>query len=103
MIPRRLLREPFSGGLILGLLVWTLSYFGLLPALGILRPPTEMPMQRNALMLGAHLIWGICLSTLYKLLLDDSLRANPALREPAETASAAPGSNETRVNGAARI
>jgi putative membrane protein len=34
------------------------SYLGLLPALGILRPATEHPERRNALMIVAHLIWG---------------------------------------------
>lgn len=41
-----------------GLLVWAVSYLGLLPALGILRPATEHPERRNALMIVAHVIWG---------------------------------------------
>lgn len=81
MIPPAKLREPFVSGVVLGFLVWTLSYFGLLPALGILRPATEHPARRNALMLGAHFIWGTCLCALHRLLLDDSRRVTPALRE----------------------
>lgn len=41
-----------------GLVVWTVSYLGLLPALGILRPATEHPERRNALMIAAHVVWG---------------------------------------------
>ena len=55
------LRAPLPaalGGSGYGLLVWAVSYLGLLPALGILRPATEHPERRNALMIVAHLIWG---------------------------------------------
>ena len=83
LIPPGKLREPFASGAVLGLLVWSLSYFGLLPALHLLRPATEHPARRNGLMLGAHFIWGICLCTLHRLLLDDARRATPALRERA--------------------
>ena len=41
-----------------GLVVWTISYLGLLPALGLLRPATEQPARRNALMIVAHIVWG---------------------------------------------
>lgn len=44
-----------------GLSVWTVSYLGLLPALGILRPATEHPARRNALMIAAHIVWGLSL------------------------------------------
>ncbi len=79
--PTRRLGSPTLAGLLLGALVWSLSYFGLLPALGILRPATEHPMRRNALMLGAHFVWGVCLAVLHRLLLDDADRASPALRQ----------------------
>src|SRR5436190_15759872 len=36
-----------------GLLVWTASYLGLLPAANILTPATEHPKRRNALMIAA--------------------------------------------------
>lgn len=55
------LRAPLPAALVgigYGLLVWTVSYLGLLPALGILRPATEHPERRNALMIAAHVIWG---------------------------------------------
>lgn len=41
-----------------GLIVWSVSYLGLLPALGILRPATEHPGRRNLLMIAAHVVWG---------------------------------------------
>jgi putative membrane protein len=41
-----------------GLAVWTVSYLGLLPAVGLLRPATEQPPRRNALMITAHVVWG---------------------------------------------
>jgi len=41
-----------------GVAIWAGSYFGWVPALGILRPASEHPRRRNALMIGAHLIWG---------------------------------------------
>jgi putative membrane protein len=81
MIPAARLREPVHAGVMVGLLVWSLSYFGLLPALGILRSATGHPIRRNALMLGAHFVWGTCLCALHRLLLDDAARAMPALRE----------------------
>ena len=55
--PRRPALGP-SVGIGFGLLVWTVSYFVLLPALNILNPPTEHPPRRNALMIAAHIVWG---------------------------------------------
>jgi uncharacterized membrane protein YagU involved in acid resistance len=46
------------GGALYGVGVWGASYFGWVPALGILRPANEHPMRRNALMIGVHLVWG---------------------------------------------
>jgi uncharacterized membrane protein YagU involved in acid resistance len=48
-------------GIAYGLVVWTASYLGLLPALGILRPATQHPAGRNALMIAAHVVWGATL------------------------------------------
>ena len=79
LLPSKKIHEPLRIGAGLGALVWIFSYFGLLPALNILRPATEHPARRNLLMLGAHLIWGACLSGLYHLLLEDAVRPAPAL------------------------
>lgn len=83
LIPSGELRTPIRTGLVLGFLVWSLSYFGLLPALRILRPATEHPARRSGLMLGAHFIWGVCLCALHQLLLDDTRRGTPAMEQHA--------------------
>ena len=51
-------------GLSFGLCVWIASYLGLRPALGILRPATEHPPRRTALMIVAHAVWGATLALL---------------------------------------
>jgi len=47
-----------------GVAVWTASYLGWLPATGLLSPATQHPWRRNALMLGAHVVWGSVLGAL---------------------------------------
>lgn len=51
-------RGGIVSGMLYGLGVWTLSYLGWIPALRILKPATDHPARRNALMLAAHLVWG---------------------------------------------
>lgn len=55
--PQVPLPAPVKGSLY-GLAVWSISYLGLMPALGLLKPATEHPARRNALMIAAHLVWG---------------------------------------------
>jgi uncharacterized membrane protein YagU involved in acid resistance len=55
---------PPLRGITFGLGVWTVSYLGLLPALGVLRVATEHPARRNALMIAAHVVWGAALGLL---------------------------------------
>ena len=50
--------------LLFGLCVWIASYLGLLPVLGILRPATQHPPRRTALMIVAHAVWGVTLALL---------------------------------------
>ena len=64
--------QPIGKGLLCGLLVWVVSYLGWLPAAGILRPATEHPARRNALMIVAHLVWGAVLGWLTGLLMEES-------------------------------
>jgi uncharacterized membrane protein YagU involved in acid resistance len=45
-------------GAVAGVGVWFASYMGWIPAAGILKPATEHPPRRNALMIGVHLVWG---------------------------------------------
>jgi hypothetical protein len=46
------------GGAAAGGAVWLCSYMGWIPAFGLLKPATEHPLRRNAVMLGAHFAWG---------------------------------------------
>lgn len=50
-----------------GLIVWSISYLGLLPALEILPPATVHPPRRNALMIVAHIVWGATLGLIADL------------------------------------
>ena len=61
-------RQPALRGILFGLAVWVGSYLGWLPATGILSPATEHPERRNALMIGAHLVWGLAMSGMASLL-----------------------------------
>lgn len=47
-----------KGGALAGVAVWLASYMGWIPAVHTLEPATEHPARRNALMIGAHLVWG---------------------------------------------
>jgi hypothetical protein len=49
---------PLAAGVGFGLAVWAGSYLGWLPAAGIIRPATEHPPRRTALMIAAHAVWG---------------------------------------------
>ncbi|NMA97232.1 MAG: hypothetical protein GX970_03825 [Phyllobacteriaceae bacterium] len=50
-----------TSGLVFGPSVWLASYLGWIPGAAILKPATQHPHQRNALMMAAHLVWGGCL------------------------------------------
>jgi uncharacterized membrane protein YagU involved in acid resistance len=45
-------------GIVFGLAVWAGSYQGWIPALQILPPATEQPLERNLLMVASHVVWG---------------------------------------------
>lgn len=55
-----------------GLIVWTVSYLGLMPVMGVLRPATEHPLRRSALMIAAHLVWGAAMGALFHLFAGES-------------------------------
>lgn len=52
-------------GMIYGLLIWTGSYLGWIPAVDLMEPATEHPSERNVLMIVAHLVWGGVMAALY--------------------------------------
>jgi uncharacterized membrane protein YagU involved in acid resistance len=62
---------PLAAGVGFGLTVWAGSYLGWLPAAGILRPATEHPPRRNALMIAAHVVWGAGLGLAVHALSDE--------------------------------
>lgn len=68
----RLSRSPVVDGIGFGLALWAGSYLGLLPSLGILRPATEHPAPRNALMIAAHVVWGATAGVVAQSLQDQS-------------------------------
>jgi hypothetical protein len=58
-----------------GLAVWSASYLGWLPAVGLYRSALDDSPRRNLLMLSAHVVWGACLGALTeRVARDDSAR-----------------------------
>jgi hypothetical protein len=55
---------PLVRGALFGVGVWAASYLGWLPAAGVLRAATREPAGRNAMMIGAHLVWGVATALL---------------------------------------
>lgn len=47
-----------AAGAMAGIAVWTISYLGWIPGVGLLKPATLHPPRRNQLMLAAHVVWG---------------------------------------------
>lgn len=57
-------REAVPAGVGFALLVWSASYLGLMPALGLHPPATRDTVRRNALMIVAHVVWGASMGAL---------------------------------------
>jgi uncharacterized membrane protein YagU involved in acid resistance len=51
-------KQPAARGVLYGLAVWATSYLGWLPAMDVLKPATEHPPRRSAMMISSHLLWG---------------------------------------------
>jgi uncharacterized membrane protein YagU involved in acid resistance len=45
-----------------GVAIWAGSYFGWVPAFGILKPAARHPGRRNAVMIAAHIVWGAAMA-----------------------------------------
>lgn len=58
LLPANFKKAPVLAGLGFGTAVWGLSYLGLIPSLGLRARASNMPANRNALMIATHLIWG---------------------------------------------
>jgi uncharacterized membrane protein YagU involved in acid resistance len=67
MTPRMASHRVLRGALF-GSCVWAISYQGWLPALNILPPSSWSPRRRVALMIAAHLVWGVTLAELHAAL-----------------------------------
>ncbi len=61
---RALPAPPALSGALFGLAVWAASYLGWVPSLGLMRPATRQPIERNAMMIAAHVVWGVALGLL---------------------------------------
>ena len=51
-------RPPLGFGITGGAAIWLGSYFGWIPAAGVLKPANEHPASRNAGMILTHVAWG---------------------------------------------
>lgn len=60
-LARKIHLPPALKGAIFGLLVWAGSYLGIAPTLELSEAAPKQPLQRNMLMIGAHLVWGTTL------------------------------------------
>ena len=56
---RRLPWSPIIKGSLFGVLIWAVSYLGWLPLGRFDDAATKQPASRNALMIGAHIVWGV--------------------------------------------
>lgn len=64
LIPRQGPFPPALRGVLYAMCIWSGSYLGWIPAANILPPASKHPVQRNLLMIVAHVIWGAGLSVL---------------------------------------
>lgn len=62
--------HPALKGAVFGVLAWGVNYLAALPSAGIMTPATQHPAKRNALMIVAHLVWGITTALLVERMAD---------------------------------
>lgn len=55
---KRPVRHSLAAGALFGLAVWGASYAGWIPAVGLLRFPTQRPAGRVAEFVASHVVWG---------------------------------------------
>ncbi len=78
-------RPSRTAGAAAGVGIWLGSYMGWIPAVGLLEPATRHPARRNALMIGAHIVWGSATAAALSELSDAHgtiFAAGPALDAP---------------------
>ncbi len=64
LLRRRLPQAPRWAGLLYGALLWSVSYLGLMPALGLYPWPDEDATPRLGVMIAAHGVYGLALATI---------------------------------------
>jgi putative membrane protein len=69
------------GGVAYALSVWAASYLGWLPAAGLHRSAMNDTAERNALMIAAHVVWGLSFAAILRQL--DAPMATSAAEPPA--------------------
>ena len=69
LTPGALRRQyPATTGIGYGLAVWSGSYLGWVPGMGLMSPATRQPVSRNTMMIASHVVWGIALGLASKAL-----------------------------------
>ena len=81
LVAPRVPGHPAVKGTGFGLLVWALSYLGLMPVTGLHPPATREPAGRNGLMILAHVVWGSVLGALTEAI--DRRTSNARRLQPA--------------------
>jgi uncharacterized membrane protein YagU involved in acid resistance len=88
LVAERLPLRASVKGSLFGLVVWTGSYYGWVPALQLLSPASQWPRSRKILMVVAHLVWGTTLAVssarLARLKTVASRSSRPRPRVPSE-------------------
>jgi hypothetical protein len=101
LLPRQLPGPAPVRGVLFALGVWAGSYLGWIPAAQILPPATKHPVERNALMIIAHVIWGAAVGGLLAALDPDeaprSEHPSPQMQEGTHDAAAAEPEREPAV------
>ena len=63
--PRRV-PAAVAAGVLYGLAVWTGSYLGLLPVIGVRHHAKDDPVGRTTMMVAAHVVWGATLGLILR-------------------------------------
>ena len=71
LVAAALPRAGAVSGAAAGVAVWTGSYLGWIPTVGLLRPATDHPERRNGMMIAAHLVWGAATALAYRELVNE--------------------------------
>lgn len=75
-IARTLKGSNTAKGAAYGVAVWAVNYLGILPAFGLTKSAANESPRRTALMVGAHVVWGVALGVMS----DKFLKRRPRLR-----------------------